>query len=161
MSAFKSRVRRGFSLIELVIVVVIIGIIAAIAIPRMSRGASGAADSALAGNLAVLRNAIDLFQTEHPVGANNGFPTAANIVVQLTTYTNDAGAAQAAKDATYVFGPYLRTIPTAPVGPRRGASGIAAADGAGVGWLYDETTGVITVNCTTETDARGTKYVNY
>src|SRR5919112_1210242 len=57
--------RRGFSLIELVIVVVIIGIIAAIAIPRMSRGTAGAADSALSGNLNVLRNAIELYATEH------------------------------------------------------------------------------------------------
>src|SRR5262245_11019580 len=60
-----SKARRAFSLIELVIVVVIIGIIAAIAIPRMSRGSAGAADSALAQNLAILRNAIDMFQTEH------------------------------------------------------------------------------------------------
>jgi prepilin-type N-terminal cleavage/methylation domain-containing protein len=60
-----TRVNRAFSLIELVIVVVIIGIIAAIAIPRMSRGAAGAADSSLTANLAVLRNSIDLYQTEH------------------------------------------------------------------------------------------------
>src|SRR5215218_7529280 len=58
------RYSRAFSLIELVIVVVIIGIIAAIAIPKMSRGSAGAADSALQGNLAVLRNAIDLYSTE-------------------------------------------------------------------------------------------------
>ena len=56
---------RGFSLIELVIVVVIIGIIGAIAIPRMSRGAKGAADSAVTANLTVLRNALDLYSTEH------------------------------------------------------------------------------------------------
>ena len=65
MSRNRNTPRRGFSLIELVIVVVIIGIIAAIAIPRMSRGTAGAADSALGGNLNVLRNAIELFATEH------------------------------------------------------------------------------------------------
>jgi len=63
-TAARRPARRGFGLIELVIVVVIIGIIAAIAIPRMSRGSQGAADSALAGNLSVLRNAVDLYQTE-------------------------------------------------------------------------------------------------
>ena len=60
-----NRSRKGFSLIELVIVVVIIGIIAAIAIPKMSKGAAGAGDSALQGNLAVLRNAIELYNSEH------------------------------------------------------------------------------------------------
>ena len=54
---------KGFSLIELVIVVVIIGIIAAIAIPKMSRGSAGASDSALTGDLTVLRNAIELYNT--------------------------------------------------------------------------------------------------
>ena len=56
---------RGFSLVELVIVIVIIGIIAAIAVPLISRGAKGASDSAVRGDLAALRAAIDLFAAEH------------------------------------------------------------------------------------------------
>src|SRR5688572_30235377 len=78
--------RGGFSLIELVIVVVIIGIIAAIAIPRLSRGSAGAADSALSGNLAVLRNAVDLYATEH----GGTFPKLAQFSNQLTQYTDAA-----------------------------------------------------------------------
>src|SRR2546430_14839685 len=67
MSALnRTRARaKGFSLIELVIVVVIIAIIGAIAIPRLSRGSAGAADSALGGNLRVLRSVTDLYATEH------------------------------------------------------------------------------------------------
>ena len=57
--------RGGFSLLEVVIVVAIIAILAAIGIPRMSRGSKGAGDSALSGDLAVLRNAIDLYAAEH------------------------------------------------------------------------------------------------
>src|SRR5688572_28606255 len=112
--ARRPRKTGGFSLIELVIVVVIIGIIAAIAIPRMSRGSAGAADSALAGNLSVIRNAIDLYQTEH----NGAFPSAAQIVAQHTTYTDASGAPSATKDPGigYIYGPYLRKIPTLPVG---------------------------------------------
>jgi prepilin-type N-terminal cleavage/methylation domain-containing protein len=150
--------RRAFSLIELVIVVVIIGIIAAIAIPRMSRGSAGAADAALTGNLTVLRNAIDLFTTEH-VGT---FPTAADIVLQLTAYTNDAGATNATKTSTFIFGPYIRAIPTLPVGAKKSMSGIAAADGASIGWIYTESTGQIRANTTpTEVDARGVLYSSY
>jgi len=150
--------RRAFSLIELVIVVVIIGIIAAIAIPRMSRGATGAADSSLTANLAVLRNAIDLFQTEH----NGTYPAVGTITAQLTTYSDDTGTANATKTNIFVYGPYLRAVPPLPVGAKKGSSGIAAADGAGVGWIYDATTGAITANCTSsEVDARGVKYNAY
>lgn len=153
-----ARVRRGFSLIELVIVVVIIGIIAAIAIPRMSRGSAGAADAALEANLRVMRNAIDLFANEHA----NTFPAASTFVAQITTYTDDAGTANATKTSTYIFGPYLREIPALPVGAKRGSKGVAAADAANIGWLYDESTGKITSNTTaTEKDARGVKYSDY
>ncbi|HYF14225.1 MAG TPA: prepilin-type N-terminal cleavage/methylation domain-containing protein [Phycisphaerales bacterium] len=151
-------VRRGFSLIELVIVIVIIGIIAAIAIPRMSRGAEGASDSALVANLAVLRNAIDLYTTEHE-GLR---PTAASIETQLLTYSKLDGTTQATKDTSFIYGPYLRAIPPMPItGNRRGATGIAAADAVGVGWLYNETTGAITSNTGVKTDAKGVLYTSY
>ncbi len=134
--------RKGFSLIELVIVVVILGIIGAIAIPRMSRGASGAGESALIADLAALRNAIELYKAEH----DGAFPTVANFAAQLTTYTTSAGAAQATPDATHIYGPYLHAIPTLKVGSNKGNNGVAAADAAGVGWIYNETTGAINAN---------------
>ena len=153
------KLRTAFSLLELVIVVVIMAIIAAIAIPRMSRGSAGATDSAVAGNLAVLRNAIDLYATEH----GGTYPTVANIVNQLRQYTDDAGDAQAVKDATHIYGPYIRTIPPLPVGAKKGETGIAAADGAGVGWIYTVAAGIgsIKTNTTTEADASGKLYSDY
>jgi len=156
--------RRGFSLLELVIVVVIIGIIAAIAIPRMSRGTAGAADSALTGDLAVLRNAIDLFAAEH----GGKFPTLAKIENQLTQYTDDSNTSDpvAAKDATHIYGPYLRKIPALPVGANKGkttfTSTAPAATAADAGWYYNENTGEIKANCAdAETDDAGTKYSEY
>ena len=150
---------RAFSLIELVIVVVIIGIIAAIAIPRMSRGAAGAADSSLTANLAVMRNAIDLYQTEH----GGTYPAFATIVAQLTTYSNDAGATQATKDTSYIYGPYLRVVPALPVGANKGSNTITDTAGtAGFGWVYTQTTGSIAANCTAaEKDVRGVSYNTY
>jgi len=153
--------RRGFSLIELVIVVVIIGIIAAIAIPRMSRGASGASSAALSGNLTLLRSAIDLYHTEHG-GEPTSFPAAATFVEQITTYTDATGANSAAKTGAFIFGPYLRAIPACPVGTKKGKTGVAAAIGASVGWVYDATSGAIIVGVAAgELDDTGKAYISY
>lgn len=153
-----TRKNQGFSLLELVIVIVIIGIIAAIAIPRLSRGSAGAADSALSGNLAVLRNAIDMYGAEH----TGTYPTVANFVNQLTQYTDANSEAQATSDTTHIYGPYIRKIPKLPVGAKKGSTGIAAVDGAGVGWLYTESSGEIKANTTgAETDASGTAWNTY
>ncbi len=150
--------RRGFSLLELVIVVVILGIIGAIAIPRLSRGAAGAADSALTSNLAVLRNAIDLYAAEH----NGNFPSVADFSDQLLLYSDVQGNTNATADTTHIYGPYLRAIPPLPVGTEAGSTTVDASIGAGVGWLYNETTGEITAAlAATETDSTGTPYADY
>lgn len=151
------RCKRGFSLLEVVIVVAIIAILAAIAIPRMSRGAKGASDSALSGDLAVLRHAIDLYSTEH----GGPFPSAAAINDQLTQYTDGMGAVSATKTGAYVYGPYVRSVPPLPVGTRKGGMKIAAADANDVGWLYTETSGAIKANTTTEKDESGRLYSDY
>ncbi len=162
MHRFHRRLR-GFSLVELVIVIVIIGVIAAIAVPRLSRGAKGARDASLRGNLAVMRNAIELYSAEH--GGN--FPTVAAFVNMLTTYSDEAGATVATKDATHIFGPYLKAVPGLPiagVGTTGGAIGdtvAAAADAATVGWIYIEGTGNISANTGTAADEAGTDYVDY
>jgi type II secretory pathway pseudopilin PulG len=143
-------------LLEVVIVVAIIAILAAIGIPRMSRGARGAGDSALSGDLSTLRNAIDLFAAEH-LGA---YPTDPN-GGQLTKYTDASGSVNATKDATHIYGPYIRVIPPLPVGARKGGTIIATADAAGVGWIYDATQGKVTANTTTEADDTGKLYNKY
>ncbi len=140
---------RAFSLIELVIVVVIIGMIAAIAIPRMSRGAAGAAEGVLDGDLAVMRNSIDLYAAEHL----SAFPALATFNAQVTMYTDDAGGTSATKDATHIYGPYLRKIPPLPMGQWEGDTNLKSpgaippvAEESNAGWLYDESSGQIWAN---------------
>ncbi len=159
MSRCIRRRRGGFSLLEVVIVVAIIAILAAIGIPRMSRGSKGANDSALSGDLAVLRNAIDLYAAEH----GGAFPKAATAVAQLTQYTDIAGVTSVTKTATAIYGPYIRTIPPLPVGDNKGKSGISAnAADAGTGWVYVETTGAINANTAAgEVDDAGKAYNAY
>ena len=150
--------RRGFSLLEVVIVVAIIAILAAIGIPRMSRGAKGASDAALTGDLATLRNAIDLYAAEH----SGAFPTSTDVNTQLVQYTNISGVVSATKTTTHIYGPYMRSIPPLPVGAKKGNAKIADANGAGVGWIYNATDGTIKSNTTdAEVDEAGTKYNAY
>jgi prepilin-type N-terminal cleavage/methylation domain-containing protein len=158
---FKSP-RKGFTLIELVVVVVIIAIIAAIAIPRMSRGSAGAADSAVSQDLAVMRSAVELFQTEH----NGTYPnatSAATFVNQLTQYTDISGNAVATKDTTHIYGPYLKTVPSMPVGTNKGLNTVTITGPAGTGafgWFYDGTT-VWVNDPATDVDVKGTPYNTY
>ena len=153
--------RRAFSLIELVIVVVIIGIIAAIAIPRLSRGSAGAADAALTGDLAVMRNALDLYETEH----TGDLPTLANFVNAMILYSDLAGNTNAVKGGAFIYGPYLRAVPSLPVGARKGETALKVppADGLGAfGWVYDDTASTIVANCAAgETDDGGKPYNTY
>src|SRR5437588_736081 len=163
---------KGFSLIELVIVVVIIGIIAAIAIPRMSRGSAGAADNALAGDMAVWRNSLDLYQTEH----QGQYPTNnTTILNQLTQYTDSSGATSATQDATHIYGPYMRSIPPLPVGDPAGAQAVpkgsttigatvgtpGAIVAGGYGWLYDPAGNIYPNTGTVQDSSKSKLYVNY
>ena len=152
------RSSQAFSLIELVVVVVIIGIIAAIAIPKMSKGAQGAADSALTGDLKEMRQAIDMYVNEH----GGAYPDAAKITDQLTKYSNaDGSVTAAAKDTTnqIIYGPYLRSIPPAPVGSLKGQSTIGLST-SGPAWNYDPATGAVSVNATGN-DSAGNPYSAY
>jgi prepilin-type N-terminal cleavage/methylation domain-containing protein len=149
---------RAFSLLEVVIVVAIVSVLSAIAIPRMSRGAKGAQDSGLKDDLAVLRNAIDLYAAEH----GGGFPLEPDIADQLTQYTDCDGDAQTTADSTHIYGPYLRAIPPLPVGARKGGTDIDQNDGEDVGWIYEGESGTITANCAdSEIDDSGKKYNTY
>jgi prepilin-type N-terminal cleavage/methylation domain-containing protein len=157
---------RAFSLVELVVVIVIIGILAAMAIPRLSRGSAGAGSAAVSGNLAIVRNALSLYHSEH----NGQFPsgTAANIVAQLTQFTDINGNTSATKTGAFIYGPYLVQVPPAPVGENAGSRTIlVSADSpptvvttAGEGWAYNATTGEFIIN-TTKTDDTGKAYNTY
>lgn len=163
----------GFSLIEVVIVVVILGTIGAIALPRMSHAGQNADEKALAGDMAVWRNALDLYQADH----GGAYPKDnTTLAAQLTGYTDASGEVSSTKDAAHPFGPYLRGIPPLP-----GFDGIAGADiprdsitvgstllgGAptrvvpdGSGWLYDGA-GHVYPNTGSLTDLAGKLYNSY
>ena len=153
---------RAFSLVELVIVLVIIGVIAAIAVPRLTRGATNASATALAADLAALRNAIELYRAEH----EGAFPTVNQFVDQMTKFSNttgDAFATSADVANGIVYGPYLKAIPPLPVGARKGQTGVTTNNNAAdFGWIYDQTNGTIKAyTADSEKDLDGRRYNLY
>jgi prepilin-type N-terminal cleavage/methylation domain-containing protein len=135
------RRRHAFSLIELVVVVSIIAIISAIAIRRLARHTEQTGASAAAKDVAVLESAIERYRGEH-----GSYPTSAGIVEQLTKYSDLSGNTSDTRTPPYVYGPYVRKIPSVPIGPARGSATVGPAAGAGVGWVYDQDTGAIRAN---------------
>ena len=155
--------KRGFSLIELVIVVVIIAIIGAIAIPKMSRGAAGAGDSALIQDLSVLRSAVDLYNSEHPSAQLSSSSTILQVTSALTLYSDISGNTSSTKTAACIYGPYLKSLPTLPVGTNKTLSTLTVTGPVGTGtfaWYFDGTT-FWANDPASDTDATGKQYNAY
>ena len=165
----------GFTLIELLIVVIILTIIAAIVMPQLSASTDDAKVAALDSNLARIRSAIDLYYQQHghypgdaassgatcPSSGTAGtgaVDTPANRAIafadQLTMFTNSAGQACSTTDATFRYGPYVKTagfgpsaLPANPITESNAVSvvttgnlSLTSASTTG-GWLYDTTAG--------------------
>ena len=126
---YKKRLQEqsGFTLIEMLIVVIMLGILAMLIIPQISVSTADANLNTLQTNLGAMRNAIELYYHQHnatyPGGNDNlGAPTAVPAVAatafleQLTQFTDINGHCAVARDATHIYGPYLKslTLPTNP-----------------------------------------------
>jgi prepilin-type N-terminal cleavage/methylation domain-containing protein len=138
--------RSAFTLIEVLIVVVIMAILAATIIPQFTDSTKDAKASTVKFNLATLRSQIQLYRTQH-----NGLNPSGTLI-ELTQSTDASGTA--GTGANFVFGPYLREIPTNPFTNSKAVKVIttdpaAAGDvtgGSGGGWIYNATTGNIWID---------------
>jgi len=144
---------RAFTLVELVMVVMIIGMISSMAIPRFSRASGAAPGAALGGTLNVVRTAILMYAAEH--GNTFPGPTAPEFVAQLTQYSDAAGNTSPTRSTTFGYGPYLASMPIAPVGRNVGSSAVLidathspphANTSGGQGWVYNPNTGEFYAN---------------
>jgi general secretion pathway protein G len=105
----RNRMKRGFTLVEILIVVVILGILAAIVIPQFSQASTDSKVSSLTSNLQTLRSQIALYKIQH----NDVIPAdGAALTTALTTKTDVAGAAWTTGVG---YGPYLQVgVPNNP-----------------------------------------------
>ena len=87
--------RRGFSLVELIIVVAVLGIMAAIIVPQFQSHSTQAKKAVAKDSLRILRGAIELYTAQHggvPPGYENDdpqtSPTSSNFYQQLVVDRN-------------------------------------------------------------------------
>jgi len=139
------RIKKGFTLVEILIVVVILGILAAIVIPQFTSASETAKAASLVSQLQTIRSQLELYQVQH----NGDYPdlttTSTSAWAQLVSETDIDGSTSPAAGAI-TYGPYLQKPPanpfedTAVVAQGASALGSAAAD---VGWVYNLATGEI------------------
>jgi general secretion pathway protein G len=128
--------RKGFTLIELVVVVMILGILAAVAAPKLLDTSATATDNGVRQTLAVVRDAIERYAAE-----NGGTLPGATDQSEATFKTD--------------IEPYLRgPFPECPVGDFSDPSGIDMVAGSDItagasatkGWRYSYESGEFIIN---------------
>ena len=164
--------KRGFTLVEVIIVVLILGILAAVAIPQFADSTQDAKLSTLQSNLAVMRNATNLYFHQHdgiyPGAVSEADGTTVPVdaaareaayIAQMTQYSDATGKTSTTKDpANYPYGPYVmrRVVPDQPFKVASVAAdevncttdaGALAVDGTPTkGWKFSVTTGELIAN---------------
>jgi general secretion pathway protein G len=125
--------KKGFTLVEILIVVVILGILAAIVIPQFSDASTEAKENSLKSNLQTVRSQIELYKIQH----NDELPGAgsASFTDSLTAGTDVDGASGSD------YGPYLQSFPTNPFNDLATVDIDGTAGDNSHGWYFDSTSG--------------------
>jgi general secretion pathway protein G len=129
-------VRRGFTLVEVLIVVIILGILAAIVIPQFTEASTQARESSLRSNLQTVRSQIELYKVQH----NDSLPGAGTATFEqaMTGKTDVYGAISTDPNA---YGPYLQQLPSNPFNSKSAIGTNGTAGNGTYGWMFNTTTG--------------------
>jgi general secretion pathway protein G len=140
MKTYRTR-KSGFTLVEILIVVIILGILAAIVIPQFTNASTDARKNSLLSQLQTLRSQIQLFKLQHNDILPDLITGQWNQMLQKTNLGGTVDTTAAGK-----YGPYLESTPKNPLNQN---ATVAASAAAGVGWVYNVTTGDL--NATNQT----------
>lgn len=124
----RQRVRKAFTLVEILIVVVILGILAAIVVPQFTSASQEAQAGNVATQLQTIRSQIELFRVKN----NGNYP--ASLIAGGATAWDDL-----LPNATGGNNEYMRTP---PVNPRTSSSSVVIGDALSAsdpaeGWIFD------------------------
>jgi general secretion pathway protein G len=131
--------KRGFTLVEILIVVIILGILAAIVIPQFTNASQDARKNSLTSQLQTIRSQIELYKLQH----RDTLPDLITSWDQLTMKTDEDGNTTNADATLLKFGPYLQANPVNPIFSNAAkSSAVIQGDGTGApgtdaAWTYD------------------------
>lgn len=166
--------RKGFSLVELMIVVAVLGILAAMVLPDFQSHTTKSKASAAKSNLHMLRTAIQMYAAQHngtPPGYIAGWTSGPAhpdlFIIQICRAASSAdGHTAVPGTAGFPYGPYLRTMPSNPFN-KLDTMSIVADDGqfpaaatGEFGWIYQASTLTIRLDWP-GTDKEGVLYYDY
>lgn len=165
--------KKAFTLVELLIVAAILGILAAIIMPTFQSHVQLAKESTAKDNLRILRNAIELYASQHndappgyPMADTSQEPIYVWFLSQMLAVTNIYGQVGQSGTPGYNFGPYLSDMPKNPYNDKddvtvlQNAENLPQQPTGNSGWIYHAATKTIKLDWP-GTDATGTPYYDY
>ncbi|HYE63906.1 MAG TPA: prepilin-type N-terminal cleavage/methylation domain-containing protein [Phycisphaerales bacterium] len=129
----RNRIKKAFTLVEILIVVVILGILAAIVVPQFTNATQDAQQGNLRAQLKSLQNQIELYKAR-----TNSYPTLAQLNANPTDPDDGTSGW-----GILIDGDYIKKAPKNPAAPSAVQHVVAAAAGAGAGWHYNEADGTL------------------